>query len=79
MLRGKTIKLESPALLQFMYPGYQLVSTLNVKHYDQDIIYVGKLRPNLSDYLKMNSRSFINTVGKPDYDFQNRQELAGVS
>lgn len=73
-LIGKTVKIKNVALLEFMYPDFIVKDKLFFDN-DNKIIYTGKLRNNLKDYLKKNTKEFINTVGPYDIDLDDREIL----
>lgn len=72
---GKTVKVNDPYLLKFFYPNFQVKEELTYSDRDVDVIYVGKLRKDLKEYLGRNTHRFINTVGVPDLDFNNRDAV----
>ena len=79
LLIGKTVKVENSSLLSFMFPGFELKESINMKDIDKDIIYVGKMKPNLLKSLQVGTRNFINTVGKPDVDLCIRSDLINLA
>lgn len=72
---GKTVKIKDPYLLKFFYPDFQVKEELTYTDRDAKIIYVGKSRRDLRDYLASNTEQFINTVGVPDIDFNNKEKV----
>ncbi len=74
MLEGKTVKIVNKDLLLNFYPDYQLKEVLFFDNSSR-VIYCGKSRKNLLDYLGNNTLSFINTVGPYDYDLDDRDNL----
>lgn len=76
MLEGKTVNINKDrvGLLCFMYPEYELRENL---FFDQEnkIIYIGKDRKGLEEYLERETASFISTVGPYEYDLENREVL----
>ncbi len=73
-LVGKTVRIHDVGLLEFFYPNYIKKEAVLLDS-DKDIIYVGKMRPNLRNYLILNCKSFINTVGVPDIDLEEKESL----
>lgn len=72
---GKTVRIKDPYILKFFYPDFQVREELSYSDQDNSIIYIGKSVRNLNDYLYRNTKRFINTVGNPDIDFQNREQV----
>lgn len=72
---GKTIRISDPYILKFFYPDFLVKEDLTYSDRDNKIIYVGKSRKDLKDYLSRNTKCFINTVGNPDLDFTNREKV----
>lgn len=73
---GKTVKVSDPYLLRFFYPDFQVVTEITYSELDRDVIYAGASRKNLVNFLSKNTRRFINTVGTPDMDFANKEQIA---
>lgn len=73
-LINKTVNID-PSLLSIMFPNYEFKSYVSFLDRDKDIIYIGKPFNNLTSYLGMNTRNFINTIGKPDVDLSNKDTL----
>lgn len=72
---GRTVKVSDPYMLKFFYPDFQVREELTYSDKDLCIIYVGKSRRDLKDYLGRNTKKFINTVGVPDLDFSNKEQI----
>ena len=75
MIINKSVKIKDVHLLNIFYPDYETKDCLLFDK-ENNIIYTGPTRKNLLEYLKNNTKSFINTVGPMyDYDFDNREVL----
>lgn len=74
-MEGKTVRIKDPYLLKFFYPDYQVRDELTYSDRDVKVIYVGKSQKDLVGYLSRNTKSFINTVGVPDIDFNNKEQI----
>ena len=76
MLRGKTVNIskERLGLLSVFYPDFVVREIL---FFDQDnkVIYTGKDRKDLIEYLTNNTKEFINTTGPYEYDLENKEVL----
>lgn len=72
---GKTVRIKDPYLLKFFYPDFQVKEELTYADRDAKVIYVGKSRRDLREYLSSNTKQFINTVGAPDMDFNNKEKV----
>ena len=70
-MEGKVIKVKDNGLLSFLFPSFQVRSSLSIADRDVDIIYVGPNRKDLRSYLERNSRSYVSSVGVPDVDLSS--------
>jgi hypothetical protein len=73
-LINKTVNITDKALLSYFYPNFLVKDTIFFD-YKNDVIYVGKSKPKLKDFLESNTKSFINTIGVPDIDLDSREVL----
>lgn len=75
-LVGKVVRVDDSSLnfVEFMYPSFVKKDTLFYDN-DSDIIFIGKVRNNLKEYLKNNTRNWISTVGVPDVDLTSREGI----
>lgn len=72
-MEGKVIKVKDTGLLSFLFPSFQVRTSLSIADRDVDVIYVGPNRKDLRSYLERNSRSYVSSVGIPDVDLSNPQ------
>lgn len=72
---GKTVKTKDPYLIQFFYPSFQMRERIDYSDADKDILYVGKSKGNTVKMLEVCTGRFINTVGVPDFDLDNREDM----
>jgi len=75
LLNGKTVRVKNVDLLCYLYPDYVIREKLSIMDRDSKVIYVGRLRPNLKEYLSKNTMGYINTTGAPDVDLTNKEGL----
>lgn len=74
-LVGQTVKLENPDLLQFFYPGFVVRESLSILDQERDVIYTGRVRSGIKEYLEKGSRNYISLSGRPDYDLSTPRAL----
>lgn len=74
MLEGKTVNCKDVGLLSFFYPSFVIKDTLFFDH-DKSVIYTGSMKKNMVEYLKNNTKTFINTVGPYTVDLESEEEL----
>jgi hypothetical protein len=75
MLENKVVNVEKPEFIQFFYPEYQIREELNFRDVNNKIIYVGKMRNNLDNFLREHTKSYISTIGKVDVNLDDEYEL----
>lgn len=73
---GSTVKMDNIELLYVLYPDYVPKTYVSFLDKETNVIYIGKHFNGLTDYLKKNTKSFINTVGNPDIDLSNKITLS---
>jgi hypothetical protein len=76
-LIGKTVSTSNISLIEYLYPNYQVKESLFFDK-DSDVIYVGKMRKDLLEYLREGTSTFINTVGVCDVDLDNRESMLNL-
>lgn len=74
-MKGKIVKVSDPGLLQFLFPEYVIRESLSLTDNDSFVIYTGKIRNKLKDWLGANTKGFISTVGNYEVDFTNKEVL----
>lgn len=72
---NKVVKVSNYSLIQFFYPDIKVRTELSLVDRDDSVLFIGKERPRLKEWLKMNTRSFISTVGAFEVDMTNCEEL----
>ena len=72
-MERKIIKVKDSGLLSFLFPSFQVRTSLSIADRDEDIIYVGPNRKDLRNYLERNSKSYVSAVGVPDVDLSTPQ------
>lgn len=78
MLRGKVVNIENPELLQFFYPEFQIKDNLSFQDKDRKIIYIGRVRNKIKEYLNRKTKSYISTVGRVDIDLEEDDKLLEI-
>lgn len=71
---GQTVNIKDKSLLQVFYPTFQIKETVLFDN-DNDVIYIGPPKKDTVEFLKNNTRRFINTVGKYDLDLDIKEIL----
>jgi len=73
MIENSVVSISKPNLLQFFYPDYVIKEELEYHDSENNIIYQGSYRPDLTEYLTLNTNNYISLTGNPDYDLDNRE------
>lgn len=76
-LIGKTVKIRDASILCCLYPGFEereFFSSIADK--GKRIIYIGEVIDDLKMHLRRTTEEFINTVGEPDIDLDDRNNMA---
>jgi hypothetical protein len=69
-----TVNCSNLRMLEFLYPDYISKSTLFFDR-ENKVIYHGKFRKDVKEYLDNNTLSWINTVGPYDMDLDDKETL----
>lgn len=72
---NKIVKVNDISFIQYCYPEFITLSYVTFLNREDNVIYIGKPFKGLDDYLKKNTKSYINTVGMPDIDLTTRESL----
>ena len=74
-MQGKIVKVSSYQLIQYFYPRYKVREELSFLDKDNYVLYIGKSRPRLKEYLRDNTKGFISVSGNPEVDFTDMEVL----
>lgn len=74
-MKGKIVKADDPGFLQFFYPDYVIRESLSLMDSDSFVIYTGKQRNKIKDWLGLNTKGFISTVGNYEIDFTSKEPI----
>ena len=74
-MEGKIVKVSDISFIQFCYPDYITLSYVTFLNREDKVIYTGKAFKGVDEYLKKNTKSYINTVGIPELDLSTREAL----
>lgn len=69
------MKVSDPGIIQFFYPNFIMRDELSITDRDNDILYVGKIKPKIKQYLTINTKHFISTSGPVEVDFTKPEVL----
>lgn len=72
---GKTIKVFDYGIISFFYPDFIVKTDISVMDKDLNVIYIGRYKNNLKKLLEENTKNYISTVGTPDLDFTNAENI----
>ena len=71
----KTVKVSDPGLIQFFYPNIVVRDELTIMDRENEVLYVGKMRPKFKQYLTIGCKHYISVVGAVDVDYTNSEIL----
>lgn len=74
-MEGKIVKVSDISFIQFCYPDYITLSYVTFLNREDKVIYTGKAFKGVDEYLKKNTKSYINTAGIPELDLSTREAL----
>lgn len=72
---NKIVKVSNYQLIQFFYPDMKVRTELSLVDRDNSVLYIGKSRPKLKEWLTLNTKNFISVSGAPEVDFTNPEVL----
>ena len=72
---NKVVKVSNYQLIQFFYPEMKVRTELSLVDRDNSVLFVGKGKPRLKEWLSLNTKEFIATTGQPEVDFTNLEVL----
>lgn len=72
---NKIVKVSNYQLIQFFYPEMKVRSELSLVDRDNSVLFIGKGKPRLKEWLGMNTKNFISVSGQPDIDLTDPEVL----
>ncbi len=74
-LENKTVLISEPNLLTFFYPDYIIKESITFLDSDKKVIYAGPFLRDLSYTLRLQTLSYISTVGMADFNLRSNLGL----
>lgn len=71
----KIVKVSNYQLIQFFYPEMKVRAELSLVDRDNSVLFIGKGKPKLKEWLTFNTKNFISVSGQPEIDFTDPEVL----
>lgn len=72
---NRIVKVSNYQLIQFFYPEMKVRTELSLVDRDNSVLFIGKGRPKLKEWLASNTKIFITVSGPPELDLTDPEVL----